>query len=218
MGAREQQLAELDDAAPAQPGQVDDAGERVERLGGADVRGRFLPADVLLAGLQRQHEPAPPVHVDGLARDPPGHPAQVGLARGEQPERRAAEVEPVAERLALADGDVHAAFAGRGEHAERDRVDLGDHERTGRRRKPAPSAPSSLDRRLGGGAERGGVLDGAVEVGLGEDRGARVGVDRLRPRIGVGDAVAKRDLDDLHAIAVRVGAQRLDRVRVHARR
>ena len=111
--AREQQLAELDDAAAAEPGQVDDAGERVERLRGADVRGGLLAADVLLARLQRQHEAAPAVDVDGLAGDPPGHPPQVLLARGEQAERRAAEVEAVAERLALADGDVDAALAGR---------------------------------------------------------------------------------------------------------
>ena len=44
---------------------------------------------------------------------------------------------------------------------------------------------------LGGGAQRGGVLDGAVEVRLGEDRRARVVVDRRRPRVGVGDAVAQ---------------------------
>ena len=79
---------------------------------------------MLLARLQREHEAAPAVDVDGLAGDAPGHPPQVLLARGEQAERRAAEVEAVAERLALADGDVDAAVARRPEHAERDRVDL----------------------------------------------------------------------------------------------
>src|SRR5581483_8650513 len=39
VGAREQQLAELDDPAASEPGEVDDATERVERLRGADVRG-----------------------------------------------------------------------------------------------------------------------------------------------------------------------------------
>ena len=110
--------------AAAEPGQVDDAGERVERLRGADVRGRLLAADVLLARLQRQHEAAAAVDVARLAGDAARHPAQVLLARGEEAERRAAEVEAVAERLALADGDVDAALAGRREDAERDRVDL----------------------------------------------------------------------------------------------
>ena len=142
MGAGEQQLAELDDPAAAEPGQVDDAGERVQRLRGADVRGRFLAADVLLARLQRQHEAAAAVDVDGLAGDPARHPAQVLLAGGEQAERGPAEVEPVAERLALADGDVDAAFAGRAQDAERDRVDLGDDDR--RLAVGAPSCAAAL--------------------------------------------------------------------------
>ena len=166
--AREQQLAELDDARAAEPRQVDDAGERVERLRGADVRGRLLAADVLLARLQREHEAAPAVDVDGLAGDPPGHPPQVLLARGEEAERRAAEVEAVAERLALADGDVDAAFAGR---ARGSPSVIGST--------CATTTGLALSARcLGGGAQRGGVLDGAVEVRLREDRRAGVGVDR----------------------------------------
>ena len=168
--AREQQLAQLDDPAAPQPGQVDDAGERVERLRGADVRGGLLAADVLLAGLQRQHEPAPPVDVDGLPGDPAGHAPQVLLARGEEAEGGPAEVQAVAERLALADGHVDAALARGLEDAERDRVDLADHD--GR---------WALGGRLRGGAQRLGVLDRAVEVRLREDRGARVRVDRLAP-------------------------------------
>ena len=154
--------------AAAEPRQVDDAGERVQRLRGADVRGRLLAADVLLARLKREHEAAPPVDVAGLAGDPARHPPQVLLARGEEPERRPAEVEPVAERLALADAHVDAAFAGRAQDAERDRVDLRDDDRAGRRR-------------AGARAQRGGVLDRAVEVGLREDRGARLGIDRCAP-------------------------------------
>ena len=76
-----------------------------------------------------------------------------------------------------------------------------------------PVAPAALR----GGAQRGGVLDGAVEVRLGEDRGAR-----LPPSIACahasGSVTPSRsgDLDDLHAVAVGVGAQRLQRVRVQA--
>ncbi len=200
--ARQQQLAELDDPAASQPRQVDDAAERVERLRGADVRRGLLAADVLLARLQREHEAAPPVDVDGLAGDAPGHAAQVLLARGEEAERRPAEVQAVAQRLALADGHVDAAVAGRREHAERDRVDLRDDDR--------------IAGVLRGGAQRGGVLDGAVEVRLGEDRRAGVGVDRRGPGIGVGDAVAQRHDIDVHVVAVRERAQRLDRVRVQS--
>ena len=57
-----------------------------------------------------------------LAGDAARHAAQVGLLGGEEAERRAAEVEPVAERLPLPHGDVDAELAGRLEHAERQRV------------------------------------------------------------------------------------------------
>ena len=201
--ALQQQLAELDEPAAAQPGQVDDAGQRVERLGGADVRGRLLAADVLLARLQREHEAAAPVDVARLARDPPGHAPQVGLGGGEEAERRAAEVQAVAERLALPDGDVDAALARRLEDPERDRVVGADDDR---------------GRVLGGARQRGGVLDGAEEVGLLEDDRARVLVDGGGPGVGVGDAVAQADLDDLVAVAGGERAQRRARVRVHAAR
>ena len=137
---------------------------------GADVVGRLLAADVLLAGLQREHEAAAPVDVRGLARDPAGHPAQVLLGGREEAERRTAEVEAVAERLALADRDVDAALARRPEHAERDRVDGGDAERA---------------RLVGGARQRLEVLDRAEEVRvLDEDGGGLVveGLGELRRR------------------------------------
>ena len=201
--ALQQQLAELDEPAAAQPGEVDDAGQRVERLGGADVRGRLLAADVLLARLQREHEAAAPVDVARLARDAPGHAPQVGLGGGEEAERRAAEVQAVAERLALADGHVDAALARRLEDPQRDRVVGADDDR---------------GRVLGGARQRGGVLDRAEEVGLLEDDRARVLVDGGGPGVGVGDAVAQPDLDDLVAVAGGQRAQRRARVRVHAAR
>ena len=67
-GALQQQLAELDEAAAAEPAQVDHAGERVERLRGADVVRRLLAADVLLARLQREHEAAAAVDVASSRR------------------------------------------------------------------------------------------------------------------------------------------------------
>ena len=202
-GAAHQQLAELDDAAPAEPGEVDRAGERVQRLGGADVVRRLLAADVLLAGLQREDEAAAPVGVGGLAGDPARHPAQVLLGGGEEAERGAAEVEAVAERLALADGDVDAALAGRAQDAERDRVDRGDAERAGL---------------VGSASERLEVLDRAEEVRvLDEERGGLV-VERRGELAGVGDAAVEPDLDDLGAEAARVGRERLAGVRVQAAR
>ena len=178
-------------------------GERVQRLRGADVVGRLLAADVLLAGLQREHEAAAPVGVGGLAGDPAGHPAQVLLGGGEEAERGAAEVEPVAELLALADGDVDAALAGRAQDAERDRVDRGDAEGAGLVR---------------GRRQRLEVLDRAEEVRvLDEDRGD-VLVDVLGELVRVGDPVLEPDLDHLGAEAAGVGLERRAGVRVQAAR
>ena len=133
-----------------------------------DVVRRLLAPDVLLARLQREHEAAAPVDVGGLARDPARHPAQVVLLRGEEAEARAAVVEPVAERLPLADRDVDAEVARRSQDAERDRVALDDHDRAGL---------------LRGGDERLEVLDGAEEVRvLQEHRRDVVGERRRRAR------------------------------------
>ena len=194
-------------ARGGQAAEVDHAGEGVERLRGADVGGGLLAADVLLAGLQREHEAAAAVHVDGFAGDAARHAAQVLLAGGEQAEGGTAEVEPVAERLPLADGHVDAAVPGRAQDPERERVDLRHHDRGAARGGLAGLL-------LGYAAERLGVLDGAVEVRLGEDRGAGVGVDGARPLLQVGRSVAQRDLDDLHPVTVGERAERLDRVRV----
>ena len=110
-GAPDQQLAQLAEALAAEPGEVDRRRQRVQRLRGADVVGRLLAADVLLAGLQGEDEAAAAVDVVGFAGDPPRHPADQLLRAAEEAEGGAAEVEPVAERLPLAEGDVGAALA-----------------------------------------------------------------------------------------------------------
>ena len=70
VGAAKHQLGQLHEAALAEPREVDHAGERVERLRGADVVRGLLAPDVLLAGLERQHEAAAPLQVARLAGDP----------------------------------------------------------------------------------------------------------------------------------------------------
>ncbi len=202
VGAAQHQLGELHEAPAAQPGQVDHAGQGVQRLGRADVVRGLLPADVLLAGLEREHEAAPPVHVLGLARDPTGHPPDEPLGGGEEPEARAAVVQPVAERLALAHADVGAHLARRLEDAQRKRV-RGAHEQR----------PGALAR-LGQLAH---VLHGAQEVRLLDEHGGGVVVHRggQGGRVG-GAGVVQRDLHHLHAVSRGVRAQRGAGVRVKA--
>ena len=89
------------------------------------LRGRLLAADVLLAGRERQHEAALALRVQGLAAEPAGHLPHERLAAGEQADVGAAEVQRVADRLALGDGDVRAHLARRFQAGRGDR--LGGH-------------------------------------------------------------------------------------------
>src|SRR5207302_7788780 len=76
-----------------------------------------------------EHEPALAVDVTRLAGDPAGDPPDQRLGRGEEPERGAAEVEPVSEGLALADRDVDPALARRLEQREGERIAGADRQR-----------------------------------------------------------------------------------------
>ena len=140
--------------------------------------GRLLAADVLLAGLQGEDEAAAAVDVGRLAGDPARHPADLGLGRAEEAERRTAVVEAVAERLALADGDVDAAVAGRPEDAEGDRVAGGDQQRAGV---------------VGDRGDRLEVLDRAEEVRVLDEDGGGLVVDGLGERVEIGEPVGERD-------------------------
>src|SRR5262249_9679578 len=91
-----------------------------------------FPPDVLLAGRQGQHPTAPTVGVNGLADETSGHLADELVAAGEEAEMRAAEIERVAERLALGRDDGGPHLARRANGAKRQ--DLGhddDEQRAG---------------------------------------------------------------------------------------
>ena len=104
---------------------VNRGAEREQSLVGADVGSGALAFDVLLAGGQRQHVGALAAVVHGLADETSRHFVNVGFLRGEEAERRAAVPHRESQRLAFADHDVRAHFAGRLEHGQRGRV--GDH-------------------------------------------------------------------------------------------
>ena len=75
---------------------------REERLGGADVRGRLLAADVLLAGLQRHAVRPVAVNVHRHADDPARRLAHVRVERREERRVRAAVSQRDAEPLRAA--------------------------------------------------------------------------------------------------------------------
>ncbi len=183
--------SDLDESGWSQPAEVDRGGDGHQRLVRADVRIGLLAADVLLAGLQRQHVAGLAVDVDRLTDDPPGHPADVVEPGGDQPEVRATVVQVVAERLTLRDGDVGAELSGRREHAERERVEHLDRPRS----RVVGPAEQVADR-----------LEDPVDVGMLHDDGGHVGAD-----IGLASP-ALRDREDLRLIprSPAVGAERVD--------
>ena len=95
-----------------------------QRLVGADVRGRLLAADVLLAGAERQDEAALAVAVLGLADEAARHLAEELFLAGDHAAVGSAESDGDAEALGFEGDDVGL---GRGfDDAERDGLGDGD--------------------------------------------------------------------------------------------
>ncbi len=186
-GAADHQLAELDQAALAQPDKMENAAKSDQRLRRADVVRGLLAADVLLAGLQGKDEAAAAVDVVGLAGDASRHAADVLLRRAEEAERRPAVIEATAERLTFADRNVDAAVAGRD----------GGHRASSGRPRRTPWRPHHAPRRQAHGQ----VFDAAEEVRVLDEDGGGLIVKRSGELGGVGEAVLEADLDHLGAKA-----------------
>ena len=140
----------------------DAAHQRDQRLVGADVRGRLLAADVLLAGGEREHESALAVAVAGFADQAAGHLANELVARGDHAAVRAAVSQRHAERLRFHADDV--GFGRRLHDAERNRFGDGDDQQR-----------AFLVHDVG---DRGDVFDGAEEVGRLDEHAGGFVVDR----------------------------------------
>ena len=84
---------------------------REQHLGGADVAGGLVAADVLLAGLQSQAQGLAPLRIERLPHQPARDPALMGGGGGEEGGMGAAEPERDAEALTTANGNLHAQLA-----------------------------------------------------------------------------------------------------------
>ena len=115
--------------------------ERVERVVGADVAGRALAADVLLARLQREHEAALAVASTVSPTRRPGMRRMSGLVTAMKPRPGPPKLMALPRRCALADDDVGAEPA---------RAPRGGRATPGRRR------PRAARRRRARGLRRGG--------------------------------------------------------------
>ncbi len=105
---------------------------REQHLRGADVGGRLLAADVLLAGLQREAQRGLALRVDRDAHQAPRHRALERVARREVARVRAAEAHRHAEALRGADRDVGAELARGLQQREGEQVGGRDQQRAAR--------------------------------------------------------------------------------------
>src|SRR5450631_3915054 len=93
-----------------------------ENLGGANVTRRFVAADMLFAGLEREPVTGAAGRIVRNADEPAGHVAFVGVAGGEVSCVGSAKSERHAEALRVAYGNIRAEFAGWLQQRERKNV------------------------------------------------------------------------------------------------
>src|SRR5258705_2945719 len=130
---------------------MDRVGECNERWLVEVVRGGSSRADVLRAGLRREHESWATVRVAGGPGERAGRAPHVRFRDGEEPDGRPAISHGDAERLALPDDDVGPVTSRRQKQRESDWVRRGDRIGPGR---------------VGRFGQRGPVLDDPLEVRL----------------------------------------------------
>ena len=111
--------------------EVDRRREGQERLVRADVAGRLVPPDVLLARAHGHDERPPPLDVGRHADEPAGDLADERVGAGEDAQVRTAVLERDPERLALPRRDVGAVGSRRLEHGQPDRLDDRDEQGAG---------------------------------------------------------------------------------------
>ncbi len=105
-GLRQGELGHLAQPVRADRRQVGGGGQRAERLVGADVRGRLLAPDVLLASLEGQDVSLAALGVPRRPDQAAGHLAHRGHLRRHEPDVRPPEADRDAERLPLGGDDV----------------------------------------------------------------------------------------------------------------
>ena len=170
LGLGQVALGQAPQSDPAQQREVDGRHQQTQALVGADVRGRPLAPDVLLARREREHEAAPSLAVHGLSDQAAGQVADEGHAGRHEAEVRTAEADGDAEALGLAAHDVGAQLSGRAQQRERERLGH-DHHELGAVR-------------VRGRRRRRDVLERAPEVRLLQHHAGGLGVDQPGQRRG----------------------------------
>ena len=102
-----------------------------EDLGGADIARRFLPADVLFAGLQCQPHCRLPVRIDRYAHQSSWKAAFQGIATRHERCVRAAKTQRYPQTLGTAHCDVGTPLSGRLQECQREEIGGHDDQSTG---------------------------------------------------------------------------------------
>ncbi len=131
MRTLEAELAALAETLGPEQGQVDGGRERTQSLIGADIGGRFGPADMLLAGLEGQGVTGLAVRIGGLRHQAAGELAHMGRPATHEAHRWAAERGRVAKHLSVADDYVGPQNARCLEDSQSTRFDRHHQQRAG---------------------------------------------------------------------------------------
>src|SRR5580693_8543723 len=110
-------LSQVAQSGPSHQREIDRRRQRAQRMISADVGGRPLATNMLLARVERQAERAATVAIASLSNEPPRHLAQMRRARRHEADSRSPILQRQAETLTLTDGDIDAKLARRAQKA-----------------------------------------------------------------------------------------------------
>ena len=188
MSPLEADLGDLAQAVWPHVREVDRGRQGAQGVIGADVGGRLLTTDVLLARRQGQDEAPTTMRVMGGAHQSAWQLAHQLLPAGDETDVRTAEARSHAELLALTDGDVGAVLAWRSKDSKAD----GIHASNGQRARVVCCRGQSA-----------GIHEQAEEVGLLEDHGRGLLV-RLAALAHLDPACLAEGAQDLDVLRVQV--------------
>ncbi len=167
--------------------------DRQQSLRRTDVGGRFIPTDVLLAGLQGKAVGVASLSIDRDSDQATGHGALEFAARRKKSGVGAAKTDGHAESLGVADDDIHAPLSGRRQQSQRQQV---------RRRGDSQTPPATAFHELA-------IIVNLSILGRVLNQGAKVTVDRIKILKVAGDDInaqwfgaAAQDVDRMHKTSI----------------
>jgi len=128
MGLATTQLGNLPHALRPHEGQIDGGSQSQQSLVRANVARRLFPANMLLAGLNRERVAGAALAICRTPHETARHLAEELVAAGENAEEGPTVLHRDAERLTFGDRDVGTILAGPAQNAQADRIERNDRE------------------------------------------------------------------------------------------